>query len=276
MKNYLIDNESFIRSPEYLDELPFWSAPFGLQLLEKVDYTPNIHALDIGPGTGFPLMELAMRLGNNSIIYGIDPWKEAINRARRKANYFGIRNIKFKVGMAENLPLKDASVDLITSNNGLNNVEDMEKAISECARVAKSGAQFVQTMNLDDTMFEFYRQMEEVLNYMHLFDQIEQMYLHINQKRKPVDEVVSILMKTGFLIKDLEHNQFNYRFTDGTAFLNHPFIRLAFVDAWYSLLPEGRQEIIFDAIESRLNEQAGILGGLKLSVPFVLINAIRH
>jgi len=55
--------------------------------------------------------------------------------------------------------------------------------------------------------------------------------------------------------------------------LNHYFIRLAFMESWISFLPEGKLEQVFDAVESRLNEQARISGGLKLSVPFVVIDA---
>ena len=68
-----------INNPEVvsaLDELSLWSAPFGLKLLDSVLYKKNMNVLDIGFGTGFPLTELAMRLGKTSRIYGVDPWNE--------------------------------------------------------------------------------------------------------------------------------------------------------------------------------------------------------
>ncbi len=49
-----------------IDELPLWSAPFGLKLLDKVMFHPNMNVLDLGCGLGFPLLELANRLGDNS------------------------------------------------------------------------------------------------------------------------------------------------------------------------------------------------------------------
>lgn len=275
MKNYMTNNSSLLESTEFLDELPLWSAPFGLKLLDCIEYKPNIKVIDIGTGNGFPLIEIAMRLGVGSYVYGIDPWEEALIRAENKIKHIGLSNIELIKGYAESIPLKDKSIDLITSNNGLNNVDDLDKVISECARIAKPGAQFIQTMNLDDTMFEFYGHFAQVLSYMHLYNEIEQMHQHIYQKRRPVEELVSIIRNNGFIIKDLEHNQFNYKFTNGTAFLNHSLIRAAFMDSWLNLIPEGKHEIIFDAIESRLNEQARLLGGLKLSIPFVLINAIK-
>jgi len=57
--------------------------------------------------------------------------------------------------------------------------------------------------------------------------------------------------------------------------LNHYFIRLAFMDSWVKILPPDKVERIFDSIEMRLNEQSRILGGMKLSIPFVMINAVK-
>ena len=103
MKKYLSNNFDLTRLINVFDELPFWSAPFGLKLLEYVDYKPNITAIDIGFGTGFPLTELAMRLGSSSTVYGIEPWKEAIVRTNKKIEYYEINNIKIIEGVAESI-----------------------------------------------------------------------------------------------------------------------------------------------------------------------------
>src|SRR5690554_8233292 len=71
------------RLVEVYDELPLWAAPFGLKLLEGIKYKKGIKAVDIGFGAGFPLTEIAMRLGKDSIIYGIDPWEAGVDRAER-------------------------------------------------------------------------------------------------------------------------------------------------------------------------------------------------
>jgi len=57
--------------------------------------------------------------------------------------------------------------------------------------------------------------------------------------------------------------------------LNHYFIRLGFMGSWIGILPGEKAVQIFDEVESRLNEQARILGGIKLSVPFVMLNAMK-
>jgi hypothetical protein len=55
------------------DETPLWSAAFGMALLDAVDLRPSIAALDVGCRAGFPLIELAQRLGRSSHVHGVDP-----------------------------------------------------------------------------------------------------------------------------------------------------------------------------------------------------------
>lgn len=275
MKKYLNTHCDANKWADVLDELPFWSAPFGLKLLDYIDYKPNISALDIGFGTGFPLTEIAMRLGESSTVYGIDPWRKAIEKARKKADFYQINNIQFIEGVAENIPLENNSIDLITSNNGINNVSDIDKALSECSRIMKQGGQFVQTMNTDKTMIEFYDALEGILSELNMSAEIDAMRQHIAKKRPPVTDFVATLNKHGFEVKNLKEEQFNYKFVDGTTMLNHYFIRLAFMESWINLLPKDKVEDIFDRIEALLNKQAKSQGALNLSVPFVLIDAIK-
>ena len=58
----------FQDTPEFVetfDEVPLWSASFGLLLLKHVELKPDLKVVDIGSGAGFPLIELAERLGNS-------------------------------------------------------------------------------------------------------------------------------------------------------------------------------------------------------------------
>lgn len=276
MKNYLYNHFDPEKVIAGYDELPLWSAPFGLKLLEAVNYAPHVTVLDIGFGSGFPLIELAMRLGPDSVVYGIDPWKEAVKRAERKIACYGISNVKIMEGEAESVPLPDNSIDLITSNNGINNVTDPDKVLSECYRILKPGGQFIQTMNLDQSMFEFYTELERALTEAGLHENVKAMREHIVHKRPPIDDMKKSLQKHNFRIKKIEYDQFNYGFANGTAMLNHYFMRLAFLDSWASLVPSENADEIFDRIESRLNEYAGHYGGIKLSIPFVLIEVTKE
>lgn len=259
-----------------MDELPIWSALFGLKLLDAVDYRKNMMVLDIGFYTGFPLTELAMRLGDSSTVYGIDPLAEAVERARLKVDSYGITNVNIIEGVAESIPLADKSVDLITSNNGINNVADVEKVMQECWRIMKPNGQFIQTMNLDQSMFEFYAQLEQVFLEMGMTQEVERMYAHIKQKRPSVGKIKRLMEKQGFTITDVEYDQFNYKFADGATMLNHYFIRLAFLDSWIALVPADKVDAVFERVQSKLNEYAKRCGAVKLSIPFVLIGATKE
>ena len=255
-----------------IDELPFWSAPFGLKLLEKINYRKNITALDIGSGLGFPLLEVAMRLGNTCKVYGIDPWEAAVERIKTKVRVYGITNVEIITGVAEKIPLPDNSVDLIFSNNGLNNVNDINVVLSECRRISKIGAQFVFTYNTDRTMNEFYSVLEELLVEKNITAEIALMKAHIYKKRKPVEEFIRLLNENGYVINEISHDKFAYSFVDGTAMFNHFLIKLAFIDSWKEFIPEEKQNEFFAELVERLNQVAQSNGLLNLTIPFVLID----
>lgn len=261
---------------ELFDELPFWAAPFGLKLLENVRMRKSSTILDIGFGAGFPLTELAMRFGKSSKVYGIDPWEAAIKRAEKKLAFYGIDNVEIIRGVAEDIPLADKSVDLITSNNGLNNVSDLNKALDECSRIMKSGGQFIQTMNLNETMIEFYDIMEEVLRERAMKTEIDTMKNHIYTMRKPLESVIELLEQKGFSVKKVINDQFSYTFADGSTMLQYYFIRLAFLNSWKSIVPEDKQTEVFEAIENKMNKVANNQGFFKLNIPFVVIDSVKR
>jgi ubiquinone/menaquinone biosynthesis C-methylase UbiE len=267
--NFDLNSDNLI---ELMDEVPLWSAPFGLRLLENINYRINISALDIGFGAGFPLTEIAMRLGDSCKVYGIDPWETATKRTEKKLGFYGIRNVEIIRGVAEDIPLDNDSVDLITSNNGINNVSDLNKTLSECSRIIKKDGQFIQTMNLNNSMIEFYSIMEKVLKNVGMENELVNMEKHIYEKRKPLKEFTTMIKKHGFIVDSVIHDQFDYKFVDGTTMLNHYFIRLAFLDGWKSIIPIDRQREIFKQIEKLMNQEADINGYFTLTIPFVLID----
>ena len=266
--NYDLNNKETV---SVIDELPFWSAPFGLKLLEKINYRKNITALDIGSGLGFPLLEVAMRLGNTCKLYGIDPWEAAVERIKTKIRICGITNVEIITGVAEKIPLPDNSVDLIFSNNGLNNVSDIKGVLSGCRRISKIGAQLVFTYNTERTMIEFYSVMEGVLSDRNMLNEIDLMKKHIYKKRKPVEEFIQLLNESGYVINEISLDEFAYRFIDGTAMFNHFLIKLAFIDSWKEIIPEEKQNEIFEELIKKINQHVQSHGFLKLTVPFAII-----
>ncbi|MGE5401423.1 MAG: class I SAM-dependent methyltransferase [Ignavibacteriales bacterium] len=258
-----------------IDELPLWSAPFGLKLLDSIVLKKNMTVLDIGSGFGFPSIEVACRLGRCSKVYGIDPWEAAIKRAQKKIDIFKIPNVELILGEAESIPLPDSSVDLIISNNGLNNVQQPDKVFQECSRVAKTGAQFVATYNLSETMKEFYQIFRQVLADHDLNEIIPLLQMHIDRKRPPMAEYEKLFSENNFEICQVEADSFKYRFVDGTAMFDYPFIQYAFMDSWLSLVPEDRVTEVFTEIESRMNNESSKNGEWSLTIPFAIFNAFK-
>lgn len=254
-----------------LDDMSFWAAPFGIKLLQLIHYNKNIQALDIGFGSGFPLVELAMRLGPTCKVFGIDPWKAAHDRTKFKLNYTGVQHAELIEGVAECMPFASDAFDLIVSNNGLNNVQDLGKTLSECRRVSRSGAQFVFTFNSDRTFAEFYRVFRDVLNESGMRDLVPGVDKHIYEKRKPIAEYRQLLEQSDFHIDALYEDEFDFKFSDATAMLNH-FSMKIFLSSWKELVPPESREKIFQKIECTLNQIADRQHGLSMNVPFVTMD----
>jgi arsenite methyltransferase len=255
-----------------IDDLPLWSAPFGLKLLDTIIYRQNLKVLDIGSGNGFPIIELSQRLGETCKVYGIDPWQEAVDRIRLKIKMWEIKNVELFVGKAESLNFEDNYFDLIVSNNGTNNVEDEEMVFAEISRVAKKGAQLVLTVNLPETMKEFYQVYEKVLAKENKTTEKKRLKDHIFSKRKPLSYTKNLIEKVGFEIKSVFEDSFNLRFTNGSAMLNHSLIKFAFSEPWKNVVKEKDINSIFAEIEKELNEVSQKTGEINLTIPWVCVD----
>jgi arsenite methyltransferase len=252
------------------DELPLWSAPFGLMLLDRVKLNSNMTVLDIGFGTGFPLIDLAGRLGNSSTVYGIDLWSAAIEVVKRKIKVFGIKNVKLVEGDASAMDFKDNMFDLIVSNLGINNFKNVEAVFRECIRVAKPGGRIALTTNPVGHMQEFYDILAETMSQLklgHLMDRFESQRQH----RISSEKICHNLETVGFVISAVEHDSFSMRFADGSAFLNHYLIKYAFMDGWKDIFPPELVKDVFIRLEANLNALAEVESELKVTIPIVYI-----
>jgi arsenite methyltransferase len=95
--------------------------------------------LDLGSGGGIDVLLSARRVGPAGKAYGLDMTDEMLALARKNANEAGAINVEFLKGYLEEVPLPDASVDVIISNCVINLSTDKPKVISEMYRVLKPG-----------------------------------------------------------------------------------------------------------------------------------------
>jgi SAM-dependent methyltransferase len=93
--------------------------------------------LDIGSGAGFDCFLAARRVGKIGRVIGVDMTPEMIARARENAKNAGVKNVEFRLGEIESLPVADSTVDLIISNCVINLSPDKAQVFSEAFRVLK-------------------------------------------------------------------------------------------------------------------------------------------
>lgn len=95
--------------------------------------------LDLGSGAGFDCFLASKRVGESGKVIGVDMTEEMIEKAKSNAEKNGYKNVEFRPGEIESLPIDDDSIDVAISNCVINLVPDKEKAFSEIHRVLKSG-----------------------------------------------------------------------------------------------------------------------------------------
>src|SRR3979490_2787705 len=152
------------RPADIYDETSFWSARFGALLFDHLEIRRGIRGLDVGCGTGFPLIELAHVHGPSSHFTGIDVWVDALERAREKLELHGLTNVDILETDVASMPFPNAHFDLVVSNIGINNFRDARAALRECRRVAKTGARLVLTTNAQGHFGALYALLDAILD----------------------------------------------------------------------------------------------------------------
>jgi arsenite methyltransferase len=95
--------------------------------------------LDLGSGGGIDVILSARRVGPTGHAYGLDMTEEMLDLARRNAAEAEIENVTFLQGLIEEIPLPDASVDVVISNCVINLSTDKPSVLREIGRVLRPG-----------------------------------------------------------------------------------------------------------------------------------------
>jgi len=100
---------------------------------------PGETVLDLGSGGGFDCFLAVGQVGKGGHVIGVDMTPEMVGKARANAAKARCRNVDFRLGEIEHLPVADASVDVIISNCVINLSPDKAQVFAEAHRVLRPG-----------------------------------------------------------------------------------------------------------------------------------------
>jgi arsenite methyltransferase len=106
------------------------------------DLQPGDVVLDLGSGAGADVLISARRVAPDGRAYGLDMTTEMLELARANAAQAGVDNVEFLQGYLEDIPLPDASVDVVISNCVINLAADKTVVLREAARVLRPDGRF--------------------------------------------------------------------------------------------------------------------------------------
>jgi SAM-dependent methyltransferase len=118
--------------------------PFSLGALK-----PGERVVDLGSGGGFDCFVAAGQVGPEGRVVGVDMTEEMLGRSRVAAAALGLRQIEFRQGVIEDLPIEDGWADVVMSNGAINLCADKRQVFAEIMRVLKPGGrlQFADIAN---------------------------------------------------------------------------------------------------------------------------------
>ena len=99
--------------------------------------------LDLGSGAGFDAFLAAAKVGDSGKVIGVDMTKEMIALAKQNTKKSGYKNVEFRLGEIEDLPVDDNSIDLIISNCVINLSPEKKKVFKGAFRVLKPGGRMM-------------------------------------------------------------------------------------------------------------------------------------
>ena len=99
--------------------------------------------VDLGSGGGLDCFLAAKRVGEKGHIIGVDMTPEMLDKARENCGKNSYKNVEFRLGEIENLPIADSTADVIISNCVVNLSPSKQRVFNEAFRVLKHGGRLM-------------------------------------------------------------------------------------------------------------------------------------
>lgn len=160
-----------------------------LAVMQALNLNVDDAILDVGCGAGHLLEDIALAVGTNGNVVGLDPSETQLAAARQRCE--PLNNVQFLCSMADKIDLPDASCDGIASIQTLDYIEDVGATLAEVGRLLKPRSSFVNVSVLWDH-FKFHGADEALNNLIH-----EAFKAHCYHQMLPL-ELSGQLSKQGF------------------------------------------------------------------------------
>lgn len=108
--------------------------PFALRSLDSGE-----KVVDAGSGGGFDCFVAASQVGPQGKVVGVDMLPEMLEKSRASAELMGLKQVEFREGLLEQIPVPDGWADVVISNGVINLCVDKRQVFSELWRVLRPG-----------------------------------------------------------------------------------------------------------------------------------------
>ena len=221
--------------------VPIWSRRFGRMLMRDLSIPPKAMVLDTNCGSGYPSLDILRRMDEAGRIIAVDSSSPLLDEARTKAGKLSGKRIFFRSeSTLPKLPFADEVYDLVLSNTGVQQQDDPEPAIRECARVAKIGGRVIATYPLAGTFGEFYDLFREVLIKGDYKDAIDRLDAYLT-RYPPLEQAVAWFEDAGLTDIETEYESFTLLFKSSREFFFAPIIEYGPLSAWKAIAGKGQQ-----------------------------------
>lgn len=242
------------------------------ELLTAVQIKSGIRVLNLGTGADFRSLELAQRLGPDSIIHGLVPHETHLRTSHETAGRLQLSNIEMFKGTPDHLPFGDRSFDLILFHCSIRDMKYFYETLAEVSRVARSSSQFLLCMMMKDALKEYFSIIEEVLHEYKLSKEVRDLHALKKSRLRSLQESEFVLRHLGLGISEIKLRQYTLTFLDGRSFLNHQFAREELIPDWKLFLNGSNRQEFSIRLESFFNEKASATGSLTIQIPFAVMD----
>ena len=136
------DSQNTLYPAELLTTVPSDISNFSLGCGDPIslaELQPGQTVLDLGSGGGLDCILAAQKVGETGHVIGVDMTPEMLEKARANVKRLGLKNVEFRQGYLEALPVDADSVDVIISNCVINLSPDKARVFEEVSRVLRPG-----------------------------------------------------------------------------------------------------------------------------------------